>query len=172
MMVVSAGNDGPACSTVQDVPATYDAVLGVGATGRTDRAAAFSSRGPVTVDGSHRSKPDIVAPGVDVRSAVPDGYASFSGTSMAGPHVAGAVALLWSAEPALIGDIDDTESILTESARHRTVDALCSSRPPDRTTVCACGDDLVDSVPNNVYGWGQLDVWAAVQKLLESHRER
>ena len=166
MMVVSAGNDGPLCSSVKDVPATYDAAFSVGATDRTDRAAGFSSRGPVVVDGSQRLKPDIVAPGVDVRSAVPDGYASLPGTSMAGPHVAAAVALLWSAEPSLRGDIDCTETLLTRTARPHTVDAVCERDSHDVTTVCACGDDRVESVPNNVYGWGLLDVWAAVQEVL------
>jgi len=166
MMVVSAGNDGPACGTVKDPPATYDAVFSVGAIRRGDRITSFSSRGPVEVDGSGRLKPDIVAPGYDVRSSVPGGYASMPGTSMAGPHVAGAVALLWSAEPALIGDIDRTEAILIETAQPLTVDALCPAGPEDPATVCACDGDTPGEVPNNVYGWGQVDVWAAVTRIL------
>ena len=167
MMVASAGNEGPACGTVQSPPALYDSVFSVGAITQSDRAASFSSRGPVSADGSQRPKPDIVAPGVDVRSSVPGGYASFPGTSMAGPHVAGAVALLWSAAPDLIGDIDRTESTLIETAQKLTVDAVCSDATAGQTTVCACGSDGPDSVPNQVYGWGQVDVWAAVQALLD-----
>jgi len=166
MMVVSAGNSGPACSTVQDAPATYDAVFSVGAVMQGDRIASFSSRGPVTGDNGQLPKPDIVAPGVNIRSSVPNGYASMPGTSMAGPHVAGAVALLWSVEPDLIGDIDRTEAILAQTSETLTVTALCPAGPGDWMTVCACGDDLPDSVPNNVYGWGRVDVWAAVQSLL------
>lgn len=172
MMVVSAGNEGPGCSTVQDPPALYDSVLSVGAIARGDQVAGFSSRGPVTADGSRRLKPDVVAPGVEIRSAVPGGYASSDGTSMAGPHVAGAVALLWSAHPNLIGDLDRTEALLVETAQPLTPDAACSTGPnwlvqlvgEKQAGVCTCGGDGPDSVPNNVYGWGQVDVWAAAQK--------
>jgi subtilisin family serine protease len=166
MMVVSAGNEGPACGTVQDPPAPYDAVFSVGAIDWTDQAANFSSRGPVTAGGSQLLKPDIVAPGVDIRSSVPGGYASLPGTSMAGPHVAGVVALLWSADSALVGDVDRTETLLAETAQPLTVDAVCPDGGAEPTTVCACGGDLPDSVPNQVYGWGQVDAWAAVQRLL------
>jgi membrane protease YdiL (CAAX protease family) len=166
-MVVSAGNEGPACGTVEMPPALYDAALTVGATYEGDRAAGFSSRGPVEADGSGRPKPDLVAPGVDIRSAVPGGYAPLPGTSMAGPHVAGAVALLWSADPALIGDVARTETILTETAQRLTVDAVCSSGPAEPGTVCGCGADEPGITPNNVYGWGQVDVWAAVQRVLQ-----
>src|SRR5262249_21393168 len=108
--------------------------------------ASFSSRGPVTIDGSNRVKPDITAPGVGVRSAVRGGgYASFSGTSMATPHVAGAVALLWSAYPDLRGRVGLTENILNESAvRVETSD-------------CGAGNPQ-----NNVYGFGRLDIKAAI----------
>ena len=71
LVVVSAGNDGSACSSVLDPAAIYDVVLSVGATdgaSTTDAIASFSSRGPVTVDGSGRMKPDVSAPGVSVRS--------------------------------------------------------------------------------------------------------
>ena len=63
---VSAGNAGPGCSTVNDPPAIYAASYSTGAlTTGTTSVASFSSRGPVTVDGSNRIKPDIVAPGVE-----------------------------------------------------------------------------------------------------------
>ena len=74
MTVVSAGNDGSGCSTTNDPPSYHDEVYTVGAlnTG-TDGIASFSSRGPVTQDGSNRRKPDITAPGTSIRSSVPGG---------------------------------------------------------------------------------------------------
>jgi hypothetical protein len=73
MTVVAAGNEGSFCSTVTDPPAIYDASYTVGATTSNDNIASFSSRGPVTVDGSGRLKPDVSAPGVSIRSSVPGG---------------------------------------------------------------------------------------------------
>ena len=69
---------------------------------------------------------------------------------MAGPHVAGAVALLWSLEPALVGDVDRTQAILAETAQDMTADAACPAGVQDLSTICACGADQPDSVPNNV----------------------
>ncbi|MBK8596614.1 MAG: S8 family serine peptidase [Holophagales bacterium] len=150
---VSAGNSGSGCSTVSDPPAIYadSWVVGALSTGTTS-IASFSSRGPVTLDGSGRTKPDIAAPGTSTRSSLPGGgYGSLSGTSMASPHVAGAVALLWSAQPALIGQVAQTERILGDSA------ILIS------TTSCG---STAGVRPNNVYGWGSLDVKAAVDLAL------
>ena len=59
---------GPDCMTVSDPPAIYEATFSTGAVSGADSACAFSSRGPVMVDGSGRIKPNIVAPGVNVRS--------------------------------------------------------------------------------------------------------
>jgi subtilisin family serine protease len=150
---VSAGNSGSGCSTVSDPPAIYAESWVVGAlTTGTTSIASFSSRGPVTLDGSGRTKPDIAAPGTSTRSSVPGGgYASLSGTSMASPHMAGAVALLWSAQPALVGQVAQSEKILGDSAV--------------AISTTACGS-VAGVRPNNVYGWGSLDVKAAVDLAL------
>ena len=154
--VASAGNDGEACATITAPISLYDEVFTVGAVDSGGQIAPFSSRGPVTIDGSGRTKPDVVAPGVDVLSAFPGGtYAYSDGTSMAGPHVVGVVALLWSADPALIGDVDRTERILTETARPLGGDL------PD---AFLCGGET--GVPNNVFGYGLIDAHAAVVRAI------
>lgn len=153
-MVVSAGNDGPTCSTLDNPPAIYDSVFSVGAVDQTGNMATFSSRGPVTIDGSGRVKPDISAPGVEVVSSLPNGtYGPESGTSMAGPHLVGVVALMWSAAPKLIGDIDRTDQILIETAKPYSGDVLP-------------GECFSGAKPNNAYGYGIVDAYGAVKMAL------
>lgn len=150
MVVSSAGNEGPGCSTVANPTGLYDAAFTVGALDANNRVAGFSSRGPVTADGSNRRKPDLAAPGVGVRSAwLGDTVEAFlSGTSMAAPHVAGAVALLWSAAPELVGDIELTEQILLRSAAPLVTTTPCPASGP--------------TWPNNITGFGALDALSAV----------
>jgi subtilisin family serine protease len=150
-MVVAAGNSGPGCSTISDPPSFYDASYTVGAlnTG-TDTIASFSSRGPVTRDGSNRTKPDITAPGTNTRSAsnaCDSCYTFASGTSMATPHIAGAMALLWSAIPSFQHQIEASRDALDNSA----VGIDSAACPPGGPTP-----------PNNVFGWGRIDIAAAV----------
>lgn len=142
--VFSSGNPGPACGEGGS-PGDYLEAISVGATDIDDVIADFSGRGP-SVYG--KISPNVSAPGVDVVSSVPGGgYESFSGTSMAAPHVAGTLALMLSAAPELIGDPDSAQASLEATA----VDIIDSS----------CGGDA-DGDPNNVYGEGRIDAAAAV----------
>ncbi len=149
VVVVSAGNSGSGCSSISTPPAIYQQSFTVGAFDHTnDQIASFSSRGPVTYDGQTYIKPDIAAPGVNIRSSVPGGgyEGGWSGTSMAAPHVTGAVALLLSAAPGYAGQVDLLEEALTGTAE------------PKSSSQCGDADP-----PNNVWGWGILDALAAVQ---------
>lgn len=143
----SGGNTGPACGTTTN-PGQYLEVTATGAFAQGDTIASFSSRGPVVLDYETVLKPDIAAPGVDVRSSLPGGqYGTLSGTSMSAPHTTGAVALILSARPELRGQIDTLQHILKSTAEPK-IDAQC---PP------------YIGHPNNVWGWGILDAYAAVQ---------
>ena len=149
VVVTSAGNSGPSCNTVQLAPAIYDAAFSIGATDKNDAIAPFSSRGPVVVDGSNRLKPDVVAPGHQIRSSLPGGgYGNLSGTSMASPHVAGLVALLISAQPSLAGDVEQLEAVVRNSSLALTSNQMCGSVPGQ-------------AVPNHTYGHGRIDALAA-----------
>ena len=149
MMVAAAQNSGPNCSTVTDPPGIYAEAYSIGAlTTGTDTIAGFSSRGPITVDQSNRIKPDISAPGTGTRScsnSADNAYTTASGTSMATPHISGAMALLWCALPGMRHQITASRDALNNAAVH--IDStLCGDAGP----------------PNNVYGWGRVDIFAAV----------
>jgi subtilisin family serine protease len=155
--VASAGNEGAQCGSIDSPIALYDAAFSIGAVNSEGRIASFSSRGPVTVDGSDRTKPDLVAPGVNILSAYPlSTYYFADGTSMAGPHVVGVVALMWSANPELVGNVARTEQILIETAQ-----------PYDYAThgLPACG--TIGTRPDNAVGYGIVDAYAAVQRAIE-----
>ncbi len=155
VVVVSAGNSGGnGCGSISTPAAIFESSFTVGATRQNDTITSFSSRGPVMVDNSMRMKPNVSAPGRQVRSSiVGEGYAYFTGTSMAGPHVAGLVALVISANPALAGQVEVIEDIIEETSIQKQTDETCGDTP---------GTD----VPNNIYGHGRVDALAAVQMAL------
>ncbi|GLY97765.1 S8 family serine peptidase [Actinoplanes sp. NBRC 103695] len=136
----SSGNSSPfaPCDTVS-TPGAAESAYSIGAYSEDGTLASFSRKGEGE---GGRIKPEISAPGVGVRSSYPgNGYADLSGTSMAAPHVAGAVAALWSYDPTLIGQVDETRRLLGESA----VDV--------DDTECGGTAEI-----NNKYGEGRLDL--------------
>jgi subtilisin family serine protease len=154
---VSAGNSGPGCSSVTDPPAIYDATFATGAIDSGNTLASFSSRGPSTFYSPNILKPQVSAPGVNVRSSYyssDSSYGSLSGTSMAGPHVVGVVALLWSAHPELERDIDTTKTILQDTAN-----------PAVNVSAQTCGGIPSSQIPNNSFGYGRVDALAAVNSV-------
>lgn len=151
LVVASAGNAGPGCATILDPPAIYPQTLSIGATGMNDAITSFSSRGPAP---GGTLKPDLAAPGASIRSSLRNGaYGSFSGTSMAAPHVAGIAALMISADTSLAGDPDRLAALLRATAIPATSAQSCGAFPGS-------------VVPNAVFGHGRVDALAAVLEAL------
>ncbi|WP_244153536.1 S8 family serine peptidase [Halobacillus karajensis] len=143
--VFSAGNDGDAGDGSIAAPANYPESIAVGATDINDGLAYFSSVGPSPYEGE--IKPDISAPGVNINSTVPgsDYDDTYSGTSMAGPHVAGIIALLLEADQTL--NVDQIEELLFETA--------------DSTT-----SDEYPEAPNEGFGHGISNAYTAVSAVV------
>lgn len=150
----------PGLNTVGN-PARSGNVTGVGSSGQSNGAyATHSNWGPTDnldtvnpVDGFNMLKPQVIAPGTDIRSSVPSSDTAYqggwSGTSMSAPHVTGLVAMMWQAAPCLVGDYAATESLIEQTATHITYNDGSPLTPTD--------------YPNFATGWGEINALAAVQ---------
>ncbi|MBD3337447.1 MAG: S8 family serine peptidase, partial [Candidatus Eisenbacteria bacterium] len=152
VVTFSAGNEGPtvmSCRIPPDRATTSWNTYAVGAVDATNYEhpypiALFSSRGPSSCD-EVSIKPEVSAPGVDVVSCIPGAeYGPMSGTSMAGPHVAGVVALLRELDPDL--EVDRIKQILMDSS----VDHGLPGEDHD-------------------YGWGVIDAYAACLAVMNGY---
>ncbi len=114
IVVAAAGNLGPESNTITS-PGCARRTICVGSTNKNDVIASTSSRGPVECNGSYINKPDVVAPGVSIKSMKNGGGYEFnSGTSMATPHIAGAAALILQANPEF--NPNDVKQYISKSA--------------------------------------------------------
>jgi len=167
-MEFSAGNEGDSCESLRS-PGDYPQVLTTGASDNQDRIVSESwtywgsSRGPAAsgIPGAPTFiKPEICAPGYDIRSSVPGGgyEGGWGGTSMAGPHTCAVVALMWSAAPSLIGDITTTRQIILDNAFTESGGAGYWSQTCE-------GINAATTIPNHVWGWGLIDAYACYQAL-------
>ena len=140
MPVFAAGNSGPTASTSVS-PANNPEAFSVGATDNNNAIYTYSSRGPTSCGGTARTFPDVVAPGVNIYSSdLYGGYWWSTGTSLAAPHVSGAIALLLSAFPNLT--VDQQRAALTSSAL-----------------------DLGAPGADNTFGAGRIDVLSAYNSI-------
>lgn len=143
--VFAIGNSGPRARTC-GIPGGLLEVIAVGATDKSDKAAYFSSRGPIEWDGVDRIKPDIAAPGHNVKSSWPGGgYNTISGTSMACPNVAGLIALLRQVDKNL--DTEAVRRVLEETAL-----------------------DLGSEGKDTTFGAGRVDALKAVEAVMNLQR--
>ncbi len=147
----SAGNEGSGSGTLRSPADRCDTPYNCFSVGSTIATApytisSFSSRGPSTcAPAPFPIKPEISAPGSSIMSAVPGGgYGSKSGTSMAGPHVAGVVALMRAASPDL--DVQTIKQVLMDTA----------------TDLGTAGED-------NTYGHGFLNAYDAVLAVIDGY---
>jgi len=139
----SAGNEGPDIASLRSPADRADSPYNTFSVGSTQHyepyeISDFSSRGRSVCGGPYATKPEICAPGSDIYSAQPGGgYQYLDGTSMAGPHVAGVVALMCAANATL--DVETIKQVLMDTAIDKGI----------------AGED-------NTYGHGFLDAYAAV----------
>ncbi|WP_432360921.1 S8 family serine peptidase [Sporosarcina sp. UB5] len=124
-------------------PANYPESFATGATDSNNLVASFSLRGPSPYN---EIKPDISAPGVNIRSSVPGGgyEGGWNGTSMAGPAVSGVAALLRQVNATIT--VDEMEQVLLATATPLT-------------------DNMYPTSPNHGYGYGLVDAYAAVSSI-------
>lgn len=154
LFVAAAGNSGSSCSSIVDPPAWFASSLTVGNSRADGTMNSSSSRGPVTVDGSNRLKPDLSAPGTGIRSSLHNGgYGSKTGTSMAAPHIAGVAALVMSANPWYQRRPEAVETLLRQSTVPLTLTQTCGGIAPS-------------VYPNPIAGHGRIDALVAVQAAL------
>ena len=158
----------PGLNTVGN-PARYGNVTGVGASTRdTGAYATFSNWGPTDNPDSVNPnpndtlgaalKPQVIAPGSNIRSSVNTGDSDYqggwSGTSMSAPHVTALVAMLWQAAPCLVGDYAVTETLIENTATPIPYASGGSPPPPP------------GNVPNYATGHGEINALAAVTEAL------
>lgn len=147
--VFANGNAGSDCRTAGS-PGDQPNLISVGSTDSDDQMSYFSSRGPSPTGAI---KPEISAPGGNIVSAgisSPTSYTSKSGTSMATPHVVGAIALMKAVNPGWTYD-----NVL--SALSKTAD-----RPNVSSNDLGCGRNTSSNYPNNAYGFGRINVKKAL----------
>jgi len=145
--VFAAGNRGLTCSSMGS-PADYPESFAVANHTLGGSIADTSSRGPSIYGDNPYTKPNLSAPGTDVMSSFRSrSWKSLSGTSMAAPHVAGAVALLWACSPLLVGEIDETFRLLQDTPGAAPLDTSCGIPP--------------SGAGNYTYGYGYLNVLKA-----------
>lgn len=152
-VVAAGGNGGPGCGSMVKAPGMYAGdIFSVGSYNQFYKdISPFSSWGPSAFNGG--LAPNLVAPGENVLSSFVGGrdkYEYKDGTSMASPQVAGTVALLWSARPELIGQIERTIEILQKSATPMLAKESCAGFP-------------ANEVPNATFGYGLLNAYNAIK---------
>lgn len=141
-----AGQSG-LCSSLSS-PGDYQETFASAGHDSSRAIATWSSRGPSVFGHEPYTKPNISAPAVHICSSVPNAAWScgYSGNNIAGAHSAGAVALLWSCNPLLAGQVD------------RTFEVLHAAADPPPAGNCGAPPD---GEGNYTYGYGYLNVLAA-----------
>ncbi len=167
-MEFSAGNEGDDCQSLRS-PGDYPQVLTTGASDVQNRIVSeimdLLGFQPWSCGNRNSGRSEFYqagnrAPGYDIRSCIPGtGYeGGWGGTSMAGPHTCAVVALMWSAAPGLIGDIDATRQIILDTAYTQAGGAGYWNQ------TCQ-GINAATTIPNHVWGYGLIDAYACYQAL-------